>query len=383
MTMTGNDTDTDRDNMGLLIFECTVISCMSIVGSVGNTLTIIAVLTNRHLREPAQYLVVSLAIADLIPCLITDSVYVVSAWHQEWFLPNAYIVCQIIGLLTVLCLEASVMNLTLIAVNRYVCIVKFNKYKKIFTPRRTVFFCVMAWIPPIIGVVIPISHQFNVFGIHARMLSCSVEATDIGWWYLTLLLVIYIPIAMSVITFCYINIFRKARASRRRIEQHATTTRGVPTTNNSQSANPGVNSSNREPQPINSSTYQLASLNDDKPSPPPKHEQQNIQRTRPIVDSESIPHSKLNLKKEVRLTVNLFIIFVIFVLCWLPITLAIIFDSNFKAPDAVWQVVSILALANSSCDPVVYVWRSKHFRQSYKRILKCSLGSTTSLSSEH
>ncbi|XP_071963902.1 melatonin receptor type 1A-like [Antedon mediterranea] len=369
--MTVNNVTETNPQRALIVFECMIILFMSVVGSIGNIFTIFAVLTNKRLREPAQYSVVSLAIADLIPCLITDSIYVVSAWHQKWFLPNAYIVCQIIGLLTVLCLEASVMNLIMIAINRYFCIVKYRKYKDIFTPRRTAVMCSLVWIPPFIGVIVPVAMKITPFGIHDHMLSCSVESTKVGWWYLTILLVIYIPIAMVVITFCYMNIYRSVRASRRRIEQQQHVTKP----NVSQAANSNLNGNEPVIQPIN--THELAPIchqNDAHSSVVGGHSTETA-------NGNSNPITKVNLKKEIRLTVNLFIIFVIFVICWLPLTVVSLIDPIHPIEsDVVWQIVSILALANSSCNPVVYVWRSKHFRQSYKRLLRCSLASPGSQS---
>ncbi|XP_033119707.1 G-protein coupled receptor moody-like [Anneissia japonica] len=376
--MTGNFTDADQNVA--VIFECIIIALLSIVGSVGNTMTILAVLNNRRLHEPAHYMVVSLAIADLIPCLITDSIYVVSAWHREWFLPDAYIVCQIIGALSVFCLEASVTNLTLIAVNRYFCIVKFRKYKKIFTPRRTLLFCVMAWVPPMIGILIPIILGASVFGFNTSMLSCTNEATDVGYRYQIILLLTYIPIVLIVIIFCYTNIFLTVRASRIRIERpDSTITPDIP-----QSVSPRASVADKVQyanvpvteldKPTNHRTSEFITMTGGGLSET-EDEQHDVQRTlprdRPNKDPKSTRQAKINLRNEVLLSVNLFIIFIIFVVCWLPITLVMIFNADFSGPVEVWQVVSILALANSTFDPIVYVWRSEHFRQSYTRMLRC------------
>ncbi|XP_033119749.1 melatonin receptor type 1B-A-like [Anneissia japonica] len=363
---------TDVEQNVAVIFECIIIALMSIVGSVGNAMTIIAVLTNRRLHEPTHYMIVSLAIADLIPCLIIDSIYVVSAWHREWFLPNAYIICQIVGVLCVFCLEASITNLTLIAVNRYFCIVKFRKYKKIFTPQRTIHFCVMAWVPPIIGILIPIILDVSVFGFNTYMLSCSIEATDVGWRYQIILLLTYVPIAIIVIIFCYTNVFITVRASRLRIERPnipQCVSLRTSVADRQQYANVSVTELNR---PTNHLTPELITMTSGLSQT--DDEEHNVQRKLPRENNNSKSTSrqtKLNLRNEVVLSVNLFIIFIIFVVCWLPITLNMIFNADYYGPVEVWQVVSILALANSTFDPIVYVWRSKHFRQSYKRMLRC------------
>ncbi|XP_033115884.1 G-protein coupled receptor moody-like isoform X2 [Anneissia japonica] len=396
MIFTTDNADTEMKNVGLVIFECAILSCMLILGSIGNTLTIIAVLTNRGLREPGHYLVVNLAIADLIPCLITDSVYIVSAWYREWFLPNAYIACQIIGVLTVLCLNASIMNLTMIAVNRYVCIVKYSRYRTIFTPGRTILICILIWVPPLISVMVPFFNREDVFGFHDVALSCSIEATSEGSRFLTLSLLTFVPLSFTIITFCYVSIFRAVRASRRRIEQwkeqsSQTGTSKRPNgeytdTREIKVALPRSSKYGLELEKSTGSSSAVVDVNDtvarsnlelQKDHQPPPVDKNDQQSSNEKTTANYNIHAKLNIKKEVRLTMNLFIVFVVFIFCWMPITIAAIVDSDFSAPDALWQSLSIFALANSCCNPIVYGWRSKQFRQSYKEILKCSSCTTT------
>ena len=83
----------------------------------GNVFVISVILLERHLQSVANYLILSLAVADLlVACLVMPlgAVYEVS---QKWLLGPA--LCDMWTASDVLCCTASILHLVAIATDRY------------------------------------------------------------------------------------------------------------------------------------------------------------------------------------------------------------------------------------------------------------------------
>ena len=111
---------------------------------VGNSLTLLVMLSNRRMRTIPNMLVASLAVSDLfigvfsagplaIPTLVTS----------HW--PFNDTTCQFEGYLTIALCFASIHTLVLMAVNRYYRIVKPTKYRHYFTKKKTLIMILVTW----------------------------------------------------------------------------------------------------------------------------------------------------------------------------------------------------------------------------------------------
>ncbi|RZC43156.1 G-protein coupled receptor moody [Asbolus verrucosus] len=79
-------------------------------------------------------------------------------------------------------------------------------------------------------------------------------------------------------------------------------------------------------------------------------------------------------RSEMKITKMVLVIFVCFVVCYLPITIVKIFDSEVK--HALLHVLGYILIYISSCvNPVVYVTMNKQYRQAYLDTLKCRYSS--------
>lgn len=75
-------------------------------------------------------------------------------------------------------------------------------------------------------------------------------------------------------------------------------------------------------------------------------------------------------RNEWRITKMVLAIFLSFVLCYLPITLAKIADKDVKLPGL--HIFGYMMLYLSACiNPIIYVIMNKQYRQAYKTILLC------------
>lgn len=93
-------------------------SLLAIVILIGNGLIIVSVCLVRKLRQPANYLIVSLAFSDFLVAFIVLPLTVVYDILGEWVFGST--ICNIHVSVDVICCATSILNLVMISIDRYV-----------------------------------------------------------------------------------------------------------------------------------------------------------------------------------------------------------------------------------------------------------------------
>ncbi|RZF45745.1 hypothetical protein LSTR_LSTR012676 [Laodelphax striatellus] len=178
----------------------------------GNVFLIAAILLERHLQSVANYLILSLAVADLlVACLVMPlgAVYQVS---QQWTLGPE--LCDMWTSSDVLCCTASILHLVAIALDRYWAVTNID-YIHQRTGKRIGLMILVIWcvsflvcIAPLLGWKDP---GWETRVSQERM--CLVSQ-DIGYQIFATLASFYLP--LLVILVLYWRIFQTARKRIRR-----------------------------------------------------------------------------------------------------------------------------------------------------------------------
>ena len=195
------------------IFYGIVLSLLSILTLLGNSLVCLAVWRFRNLRSLTNYLVCSLASADLLVPLLRVIYIDISVFSGEWVFGVTW--CSISSMCGVLLCGASILHLCAISIERLIAIKWPLSYDMKVTPKRIVILLIYIWLQSFVLAIFPAlglaEHQFNPV-----MSEC-----EINWLKhptLTILLMLfYFFLPVTIMVVAYAIIFKEVRRNSRRI----------------------------------------------------------------------------------------------------------------------------------------------------------------------
>lgn len=106
-----------------------ILTCLTIIG---NVFVIAAIIMERNLRTTANYLVLSLAVADLMVACFVMPLGAVSEIRQQWSLGT--LLCDIWTSADVICCTASILHLLAIALVSFIFFSYQNNFFSLFFP---------------------------------------------------------------------------------------------------------------------------------------------------------------------------------------------------------------------------------------------------------
>ncbi|KNC34463.1 hypothetical protein FF38_02727 [Lucilia cuprina] len=139
-----------------IVIASIIVTILMIVIIVGNMLVIIAIATEKSLKNIQNWFIASLAVADFFLGLIIMPFSLANELMGYWIFGSWW--CDVHSAMDVLLCTASIMNLCLISLDRYWSITKAVDYLKSRTPARAALMIAAVWImsaliciPPLLG----------------------------------------------------------------------------------------------------------------------------------------------------------------------------------------------------------------------------------------
>ncbi|XP_072531149.1 adenosine receptor A2b [Salminus brasiliensis] len=309
---------------------------IAVLSIAGNVLVCWAVAINSTLKNATNYFLVSLAVADiLVGCLAIPFAITISIGLCSDFYGCLFLACFVLVLT-----QSSIFSLLAVAIDRYLAVKIPLRYKELVTGKRAREIITILWILSFIIGLIPFAGWNNKDNacIMARNacvlfqnsnfsdgedldtyqsffqschLPCQFEnVVDMRYMvYFNFLGCVLLPLLIMLVI--YVKIFTVARKQLRQIELRST-----------------------------------------------------------VGNGESHHHHGL-LQREIRAAKSLSIIVGLFALCWLPVHILnclTLFTQLAKA-DYVMYVAIILSHANSAVNPIIYAYRIREFRHTFRKIL--------------
>ncbi|XP_048243670.1 histamine H2 receptor-like [Haliotis rufescens] len=268
------------------------------------------------------------------------------------------VTCQVTAALAnVLCIS-SVWSVIGIALDRYLAITYCLRYSTWSPKKYGGGIMLFIWI---ISLVLGLSPLLSWGGVEIQnvIFTCVTTWTGHISYAITVLLVCYIS-PLAVMSFSYWRIITVARKHARRIGDvtaHADGTRRHVSTTGAVAAGAMF------------SVRRLSMLS----FPGNVKSDFNSCYDNDFNSGTSVTSNTLPIRRNIRATLRLLGLTLIFVTCWFPYSLLRMYNSIYGDSNYPY-VVSIalcLALTNSAINPIVYAICSKHFRYASKRLIRC------------
>lgn len=213
-------------SMGLLVLEVGVLLIMSVLGVLGNVCLCVMVYKTRQLQTVSNYLIVHLALTDLLRIFTTISVSVIVIVKRTWVFGEVF--CSVNGCYTLIFLVTSLMSVTLISINRYYLVVRPNQSKSVFSKRKTALMLGLLWILATTSGVPP-NLGWGEYGFFTSRATCFI-ALGSSYSYTSVLVVAFIAFPFSVMIFCYLKVYLAIKKSKQRVVENGLKSLAAPAT---------------------------------------------------------------------------------------------------------------------------------------------------------
>ncbi|XP_014678386.1 PREDICTED: 5-hydroxytryptamine receptor 1D-like [Priapulus caudatus] len=344
-----------------------MLSVLILLTILGNVLVILAVLLVQKLRTPSNYLIVSLAVADLSVALLVMPFSLIYEVTGGWVLGD--VMCDVWTSSDVLLCTSSILNLCMISVDRYFAITKPLQYALKRTPRRMVATIVLVWavsalisIPPLFGWKEP------------QPPGQCVVSPNIWYQLYATVGAFYLPCAVMV--FVYYKIYHAAKEIAEKEARSQRTMTMYKRQSMQRERWNGVAAT--------TTTTTTTTVGDDDTSQHhPSMFRNSLTKFGPMIrDRLKLYHqrepqdrkdSDTSLTKERKAAKTLGIIMGTFIFCWLPFFILAVMGpvcgDRCNIPPPVYSFFLWLGYCNSLCNPIIYATFNRDFRHPFRELL--------------
>lgn len=357
---------------------------VTIIGTVGNLMTVLAFASDPRLRTRFNVLIVNLAAADLLYCTILQPISVDSYLHLRWRSGEPW--CRAFGLLLFLSNSVSIITLCLLALGRYLLVAKRALFDRVFSKHGIVLLLISAWA---LGLA-SFAPLWPVYVFVPQVCTCSFHRTK-GRPYSTILLFFYFFIGLGFVGAFYLLIYRRVRIASKALVKYRLSRRsskkkpvssapgtedsgvesGMANTCSSELSSQDGKAQNKKEISSNTSTITttITTTTTTTNKPPPVVQTETSTKPKAAPSSSQAAASGEDGGEFKRVTRMCFIVFLCFVFCFVPFILLNIADKHNRAPQVLHMFCANLTWLNSCINPVLYAIMNRQFRQAYHVLL--------------
>ncbi|XP_032370322.1 G-protein coupled receptor 84 [Etheostoma spectabile] len=361
---------------------------VTITGTVGNLMTILAFALDPHLRTRFNVLIVNLAVADLLYCTVLQPISVDSYLHLRW--RSGQLWCSIFGLLLFLSNSVSIITLCLVAVSRYLLVTKRAVFDRVFSDRGLILLLISAW-----GLgLASFGPLWPVYVFVPQVCTCSFHRTR-GRPYSTIMLFFYFFVGLGCVGVFYLLIYRRVRIAAQALLRYRfsrRSSRKKPVSSAQGTDDSGVESGTTKTcscevsshvdlgqsmeeitceKSAKSAQSSATALHSSATNSPPEVVPTSPSTTpAPTTTAPSSQSATSGDDDEFkRVTRMCLTVFLCFVFCFVPFLLLNIADKQNRAPQVLHMFCANLTWLNSCINPMLYAVMNRQFRQAYHVLL--------------
>ncbi|XP_035669716.1 melatonin receptor type 1B-A-like [Branchiostoma floridae] len=205
VTMALSGSDSEALPVYAMALSSTVTGILSIVGTVGNGLVILAFCTYKQVRTSAHTFILSNSIGDIFMTGFQYPTSIASKFISAPALGHA--MCPVLGSLFFLSIYVSLLSMVLIAFNRCIHITKSpDTYRKLFSPIRSFLWVLLSWV--VSGLLVaPAFLGYGEFGWNKYQICSTVTDNPYSRYYISNIFGISYWLVFCVVAGIYLKIY--------------------------------------------------------------------------------------------------------------------------------------------------------------------------------
>ncbi|KAJ8389343.1 hypothetical protein AAFF_G00120510 [Aldrovandia affinis] len=360
----------ERTAVALLLAALTLLTALANAG------VIAAICTTRKLHLPANYLICSLAVTDLLVAVLVMPLSALYIGTETWALGRA--ACEAWLSADMTCCTCSILHLCAIALDRYWAITDAVDYARKRTPRRAAAMVTAVWALSVLISVPPLFWRRSsgaAAGAGPSSSSrCVIEHDHVGYTVYSTLGAFYVPMALILVLYCRIYGAAKTLYQKRGSSRHLS----------GRSAGGSQSSLGRCRVAHTFCAAQLASASD------PALEFERLDAAAAAGGAVRFPpfgaeaeaeaeaegaseRSQICSSRERKAARILGLILGAFVLCWLPFFVKelLVGLRAVRPSPRLSDLLTWLGYVNSLVNPLLYTSFNDDFKQAFRRLVRC------------
>ncbi|XP_034018019.1 5-hydroxytryptamine receptor 1B-like [Thalassophryne amazonica] len=353
MNVSANDTSGAEPKDAHMAFQAglaVTLALITFATTLSNAFVIATIYQSRKLHTPANFLIASLAVTDLLVSILVMPISALYTVSQTWTLGQ--VICDIWLSSDITCCTASILHLCVIALDRYWAITDAVEYSKKRTPRRAAGMIATAWV---IAISISLPPFFWRQVKAEEVTTCNVNTDHIFYTIYSTFGAFYIPTLLLIAL--YGRIYVEAR---KRILKQSRNKPGKRLT----SAHLITNS----PGSVASTT----SLNYGTNGTSSCDTTSNVSQIKVTVSDSLLEKKRISAARERKATKTLGIILGAYIICWLPFfiyTLLVPLCETCFHPE-LFDIFTWLGYLNSLINPIIYTMSNEDFKQAFHKLIR-------------
>ncbi|CAJ1073474.1 5-hydroxytryptamine receptor 1D [Xyrichtys novacula] len=343
--------------LGLQISLSAILALVTLATVLSNAFVIATIFLTRKLHTPANFLIGSLAVTDLLVSILVMPISILYTVSKTWSLGQ--IVCDIWLSSDITFCTASILHLCVIALDRYWAITDALEYSKRRTMRRAAIMVGVVWV---ISISISMPPLFwRQAKAHEELTECMVNTDQISYTLYSTFGAFYVPTVLLIILYGRIYVAARSRILKTPSSGKRFTTAQLIQTSAGSSLCSLNSSSNQEAH--------LHALAEGGGGGSPLF--MNSVKVK-LADSV-LERKRLCAARERKATKTLGIILGAFIICWLPFfvgTLVMAICKECWFDPVLFDIFTWLGYLNSLINPVIYTVFNDEFKQAFQKLIK-------------
>ncbi|XP_053191686.1 5-hydroxytryptamine receptor 1D isoform X2 [Scomber japonicus] len=345
-----------------LISLSALLAVVTLATVLSNAFVIATIFLTRKLHTPANFLIGSLAVTDLLVSILVMPISIVYTVSKTWSLGQ--IVCDIWLSSDITFCTASILHLCVIALDRYWAITDALEYSKRRTMRRAAIMVGVVWV---ISISISMPPLFwRQAKAHEELTDCMVNTDQISYTLYSTFGAFYVPTVLLIILYGRIYVAARSRIFKTPSSgKRFTTAQLIQTSAGSSLCS--LNSASNQEAHLHSGTGNAGGGGGGGGSP------LFMNSVKVKLADSMLERKRLCAARERKATKTLGIILGAFIICWLPFFIGTLVKAICKEcwfDPVLFDIFTWLGYLNSLINPVIYTAFNDEFKQAFQKLIK-------------